>query len=94
MYNLINGNSKCKETVADAISQSLINDQFVDNNKVSKIELTAKYFKIDGEKQPSNIHRKYKNIYESHTGISLQKDSKVILEINPERMAKQPGTSI
>lgn len=70
----------------DEIAYSLIDDAFVSGNTKSKVELTDKYLKIDGEKQPSNIYRKYKKIFESTTGLKLNKKTKIELEVDPVEM--------
>lgn len=75
-----------KKNVHDEIAYSLIDDAFVSGNTKSKVELTDTYLKIDGEKQPSNIYRKYKKIFESTTGLKLNKKTKIELEVNPIEM--------
>jgi len=46
--------------------------------------LSGKHLKIDGEKQPSNLWRKYKEMYEELTGINLTKNSQIEILIRPE----------
>ncbi|HRO09013.1 MAG TPA: hypothetical protein PK047_09105 [Saprospiraceae bacterium] len=43
----------------------------------NKVEITGKYLKINGEKQPTNIFEKYKRILEEESGLELQKDSRL-----------------
>jgi len=71
-----------QETVADAICKKLLEDELIDDEGESKVELTGKNMKINGEKQPSNIWKKYKKIYESKTGLELIKGSKMIINIS------------
>jgi len=83
-----------KKNVYDEIAYSLINDDFVAEDTKSTVELTDKYLKIDGEKQPSNIYKKYKKIFESTTGLKLNKKTKIELEVNPSEMTKPLQTKI
>ena len=89
--NLENGFSRDlfrKETVADLIAAALVNDMLVEDMRNSKVELTGKALKINGEKQPYNIWKKYKKIYEDNTGITLSKKSKIELQVIPEQHLK------
>jgi|GEM_PF-952040 len=70
------------QTVADIISRKLLEDDLIDERGETKVELTGKRMKINGEKQPTNIWKKYKRIYESNTGLELTKDSKLIINIS------------
>ncbi len=70
--------------VSDVLAGELLEDQLVDDSSVSKVVLTGKQLKINGEKQPSNIWKKYKKLYEQHTGITLTKDSKVRINVDPK----------
>ena len=72
------------ETVANIISRKLLEDELIDSEGDTKVELTGKFMKIKGEKQPSNIWKKYKKIYESNTGLELTKNSKLVINISNE----------
>lgn len=63
--------------VTDALGDALNRDGFLIPNEQNKVELTGKYLKINGEKQPDNIFRKYKRIFESESGIALERNSKI-----------------
>ncbi len=76
------------KNVYDVISHSLLEDAFISDDRVSKVELSGKHLKIDGEKQPSNIHRKYKKIFESSTGLELNKNTKIEIEVDPAEIKK------
>lgn len=78
-----------KQTVSDIITSTLINDEIIDLTMDNEVEMTGKYLKINGEKQPSNLWKKYKKIYERSTGITLQKNSKLHIGI-----ASDPNTMI
>jgi len=64
----------------DALISALKKDGFILDNGKQKIELTGKYLKINGQKQPDNIFNKYKKIFENQLGHELSKDSKIKIE--------------
>lgn len=64
------------------IGSQLNRDGFLIAGKSNKIELSGKNLKINGEKQPSNIWNKYKNLFERETGMTLTKDTKLVFEID------------
>lgn len=92
MENIFESNQKV--TVADVISRSLQKDDIIEKDKVSIIEITGKHLKINGEKQPTNIWKKYKNIYERETGLILFKDSKIKFEVDPEKCLKKRNSHL
>lgn len=61
----------------DKLIQELSKDGFILENEDNSIELTGKHLKINGEKQPSNIFKKYKKLYEDAVGHALSKNSKI-----------------
>lgn len=63
------------------IGSQLNRDGFLIAGKKNKIELSGKNLKINGEKQPSNIWNKYKDLFEQETGMPLSKDTKLVFEI-------------
>ena len=63
------------------IGKQLNRDGFLIAGKKNKVELTGKNLKINGEKQPSNIWNKYKQLFETETGLALSKDTKLVFEI-------------
>lgn len=63
------------------IGSQLNRDGFLIAGKKNKIELSGKNLKINGEKQPSNIWNKYKELFEQETGMPLSKDTKLVFEI-------------
>ncbi len=71
-------------TAADRLTHQLLSDQLIDSDEKSKIELTGKHLKINGDKQPKNIWKKYKKLYEEYTGIELSKSSKLKFEVDPD----------
>ena len=71
-------------TPADVLSDNLMEDRLIQPGSKYKLELSGKHMKINGEKQPSNIWEKYKEIYEEETGMELTKKSKIEVEISPK----------
>lgn len=77
-----------KETASNMIISELWEDEFFEEGMNNKMELTDREMKINGEKQPSNIHRKYKRMYEDKMGHPLTNGSKIIME-SDERQANR-----
>lgn len=77
------------KTVQDKIGYELRKDRLIEPEKTSKIELTGKHLKIDGDKQPKNIWNKYKSIFEEASGIQLSKDSKLQFDVKGKRTLKK-----
>jgi len=67
-------------TPKSKIFGSLLRDGLIEPHGENTMELTDKYLKINGEKQPSNIWKKYKKIYESQLGHELMEGSKIKLK--------------
>jgi len=65
------------KSFSDAIGNALNRDGLLLPGEKNKVELTGKYLKINGEKQPNNIYQKYKRIFEEESGTGLQKNSKL-----------------
>jgi len=65
------------KNVTEVIGNHLNKDGFLIPDKENTIELTGKYLKINGEKQPSNIWNKYKRIFEQEMGTTLDKGAKI-----------------
>lgn len=72
-------NSKNRKDVnlTDILGAALNYDGMLLPGESNKVELTGKYLKINGEKQPNNIFQKYKRILEEESGIELNKNSKL-----------------
>jgi len=97
LFDLLNEKREYENvTVADVLSRSLLKDEIIEKSRISQIEITEKHFKINGEKQPSNLHKKYKNMYERNTGISIVKGTKILLDVDPAKCVqpKKPGISM
>jgi hypothetical protein len=75
------GNNHWNNNLEELIGKQLNKDGFLIAGKQNKVELSGKHLKINGEKQPSNIWNKYKNLFERETGVPLHKDTKLIFEV-------------
>ena len=75
--------------VSDHLHKHLSKDQLIDPSEKNKIELTHKYLKINGDKQPKNIWKKYKKLYEEFSGIELTKGSKLKFELDASKINQQ-----
>jgi len=73
--------SHAKNNLKSKMTRELAEDEFLKTGE-NKVELSGKQMKINGEKQPSNIWNKYKKLYERYVGAELNKDSKIVLEID------------
>ncbi|NNE16585.1 MAG: M56 family metallopeptidase [Saprospiraceae bacterium] len=80
--------------VSDIIIEELLEDGLIPETGKTKVEITGKYLKIDGDKQPKNLWNKYKTIYEKQTGISLTKSSKIFFEISSQDKEKIESNSL
>jgi len=69
--------SRPNSSFSDAIGNALNKDGLLIPGQENKVELTGKYLKINGEKQPTNIYQKYRRIFEEESGTTLQKNSKL-----------------
>ncbi len=68
-------------TFTDKMGNMLNRDGLLEPGKNNEIELSGKHLKINGDKQPDNIHSKYKELYESYIGSELGKKSKIIIDV-------------
>jgi beta-lactamase regulating signal transducer with metallopeptidase domain len=71
-------------SLADQLANALLEDQLISVEEISTLKLTGKHMKINDEKQPSSIWKKYKAIYENVTEVTLAQNSSMEMEINPE----------
>lgn len=75
-------------SLEDQISTELLNDGLLDIGDSYSFELTSSYLKIDGEKQPKTIFKKYKKIYEKRVGFSLHEGSTIVINSNIKTRSK------
>ncbi len=67
-------------TPQQRIERSLLEDGLIDTKGAYRFELTDRTLKIDGQKQPDNIHRKYLKLYEQASGIDWDPKNRVVIE--------------
>jgi beta-lactamase regulating signal transducer with metallopeptidase domain len=68
---------RAPKNFSDVIGKTLNKDGLLIPDKDNKVELTGKYLKINGDKQPENIFQKYKRTFEEVSGTTLEKNSKL-----------------
>lgn len=85
---------KSKLKISDIITEQLLSDGLIEDSGNTSVELTGKNMKINGEKQPKNIWRKYKKLYEESTGLELTKGSKIKLNISDSIKTKSNSKSM
>ncbi len=76
-------------TVEDKIGYELRKDRLISTGEVSEVELSGKHMKINGEKQPTNIWNKYKEIFEEESGFVLSSDSKLKFKVEGKKTMKK-----
>ena len=67
--------------LTNILERALNGDGMLLPGEMNMVEMTGKFLKINGEKQPNNIYQKYKRILEEESGIELNKDSKLQFNI-------------
>jgi len=75
--------------VSDIIGAELNRDGLLEPYKQNQVELTGKYLKINGEKQPTNIWGKYKRLYEDRTGMMMSKRSRIDFSVEGKKSTKK-----
>jgi len=68
----------------DKLWDALSKDGFINLNKKNTIEITGKYLKINGKKQPSYIFKKYKKLFEDAVGYNISKNSRFKFEYDKQ----------
>ncbi len=74
-------NFKSLSTPFGRLSREMQKDGILEPNKLNRVQLTRKHLKINGDKQPSNLHNKYLRLYESLTGFALNGKTKLEFEL-------------
>lgn len=65
--------------VQTALEKEMLRDGLLKQGAGYKLELGHGSMKVNGKKMPEGLARKYQQIYESKTGISIVKGSKILL---------------
>ncbi len=76
-----------KGLLTQTIEKQLNKDGLLKSGKKNKVELNHKELKINGEKMPTVIYEKYKNLYENETGLLLTKGNNIIFEIEQKEIS-------
>lgn len=64
----------------DIFESELQRDGLVDDPDSYKLEITGDYLKINGKKQSSDLHTKYKKLYQDFSGFKLTDKSKIVID--------------
>jgi HSP20 family molecular chaperone IbpA len=72
--------------IQEALTQQLSADGFNVKSKEVKIEITDKTLKINGDKQPANLHSKYKRLIEIETGLEIEEGAKLEYKVSDKKV--------
>jgi beta-lactamase regulating signal transducer with metallopeptidase domain len=78
-----------KSGIQSALSEQLNADGFDIKSKDIEIEITHKNLKINGEKQPANMHTKYKRLIERETGLEIEEGTKLEYKVSDKNLRKK-----
>jgi beta-lactamase regulating signal transducer with metallopeptidase domain len=67
------------------MSESMIEDGFVDPGEEAEVILTPDKLKINGKRMPDDVHKKYLRMYEEQQGVELSGNSRVEFKIKSRR---------
>lgn len=66
-----------EHSITEIIGNNLNKDGLLIPGQTNQIELSGKFLKINGEKQPTNIWQKYMRLFEESAGSALDRSSKL-----------------
>jgi hypothetical protein len=72
--------------IQEALTQQLTADGFNVKSKEVEIEITDKTLKINGDKQPNNLHIKYKRLIEIETGLEIEEGAKLEYKVSDKKV--------
>jgi len=72
---------------ANKIEKELNRDGLLEVGSYNKVELTMKHLKINGDKQPKNLHSKYMSLYVNLTGFPMTKSTKLEFQLQGKKTA-------
>lgn len=87
--NFVEPKTDGSNRLSDILDKALNSDGMLIPGELNNIELTGKYLKINGQKQPDNIYRKYRSIFEEESGMELKNNSKLFFDILGKKSKKQ-----
>jgi hypothetical protein len=61
------------------IERALLRDELIEPNAKYKFELSDRSLKVNGEKMPEALRKKYLRLYEQASGIAWESGSKVVI---------------
>jgi len=74
-----------KKTFAEKMEAEMWKDKLLQTEDINQIEITGKYLKVNGIKQPQATFEKYRDLFELSQGHSLSSDSKLKLNFSNEQ---------
>lgn len=64
----------------DVFESELQRDNLIKDSDSYKLEITGDYLKVNGKKQSSDLHTKYKKLYQDFSGFKLTDKSKIVID--------------
>ena len=68
------------ESAGAVLKNALIEDKLIGDPNNFSFELSAKEMRVNGQKQPDAVHRKYLELYQARTGKELNKKDSIRIE--------------
>jgi len=66
-------------TAAQQIERALLRDELIEKTGMYKFELTDRVLKINGDKMPDSLRKKYTRLYEEASGMPWDPQNKVVI---------------
>ena len=66
-------------SAAQQIERALLRDELIEKSGMYKFELTEKALKINGDKMPEALRKKYLRLYEEASGMPWDPQNKVVI---------------
>lgn len=70
-------------TTQQQIERALLRDELIDKHATYKFELSDRTLKINGDKLPETLRKKYQRIYENASGLQWESKNRVIIHKMP-----------
>jgi len=70
-----------QQSTSDFLKNALLRDKLISDPDNFSMELTGKALRVNGKKQPDEVHQRYLELYQGKTGKSLDKKDSVRIEV-------------
>lgn len=77
----------------EQIGRELLNDGLIKDRMKFKFHLTQEVLKVNGKKQPSHIHKKYKKLYEKLTDFNITENFEINIRYRSNSKSHSRSTS-